>query len=478
MNGFKYALGLIFLLHYTVLPAQQDTTGILTPAQFSEYLLQNHPVVKKADIIEKSGTYEVKRARGNFDPKLFSNWNAKNFKSTSYYKVSESGVKIPTWYGLDLKLYYEANSGTYLNPESNVPSNGLYGVGLTLPLGEGLFTDERRTALNKAKVINDINSNKKQDILRNLLYDGFATYWNWVKIYNKQQVIAETSERAKERFRNVRASYMGGEKSAIDTTDALSQWQKWQIKLTDIRARYQKYAFKVSNYLWDDQQNPLEITNQVSPPEVLSLPLPVFKNLRDQAQAVTDIPENHPSLVQYRNKLDILEIENKWKKEQLKPTLDLKYHALQDAGSQISGLEDKVRKNMKWGIAFEFPVFLRKEMNSLRLNEMKMQNTRLDLLYKRQTLQNKLNGLQVTLDNLYSQIKQNRDNLDNYRRLIDAEETRLENGESTIFQVNYREMAYLKQRMEQVKYIARFFKHYSAIMYLYNMEQEIPQLQD
>lgn len=449
-----------------------DTARILSPAKFNQILLNNHPVARKADLIAEGGEYEVKKARGNFDPKLFSDWDSKSFDGKHYYQVNESGIKIPTWLGLDFKLYHQNNSGVFLNPENRDPSRGLYGIGVSVPIGEGLFTGERRTALNKAKVFRQMNRNRRDQLLVSLLNRGFKDYWEWAGYFEKRSILDTAAQKAEERFENVKGSYLGGEKQAIDTTDALSQFRRWQIKLSSMNGKYAKQRQLLGTYLWGEEQEPMGLQATVKPPNLLSLELKTIENLLEQARDLDSIPDNHPMVRKYQNKLEVLSIENRWKKEQIKPELDLRYNALQNAPNPELPNGDQLTTNMKWGLSFEFPIFLRKELNSLRLNRVKLKTTQLEFQNKQQKLQAKLNGLQDVLTNLYDQIRRNQQNLANYERLVEAEQIKFNAGESNLFRINYREMTYLKAQIDQVTYLVDFFKTYSEIMYQYQLYKD------
>ena len=120
--------------------------------QFFEIVLKNHPLAKQAQLQTQFGEKEILNAQGGFDPKIFTHTLQKNFNSTSYYNLIHSGLKIPTWYGLEFKGGFESNQGAFLNPEEKTPSSGLVYAGASVNLGKGLFIDQRRAELFKAKV--------------------------------------------------------------------------------------------------------------------------------------------------------------------------------------------------------------------------------------------------------------------------------------------------------------------------------------
>lgn len=457
----------------STLSVETRDDGMLTPARFNDVLLKYHPMARRAELVQQKGAAKVQKARGRFDPKLFSDLSAKEFKGTSYYRIQESGLKIPTWFGIDLKLYHQQNRGTYLNSERTVPSDGLYGVGIELPIGQGLFTDQRRTALNKAKVMQDVQMNKRHQLLMKLLSKGFQDYWKWASLYQRKQLISETVSAARQRFQDVKTAFKGGERTAIDTTEALSQLQQFQVRQRSLRGQYQQQKAKLSSYLWDEDQQPRRIAEEVKPPQLTNFSLETLKGLVDEARNMDSVSSQHPALAQYRNKLELLSLENRLKKEQLKPELDLKYHALQNAGNTTNLAEQKANDDLKWGFSLNFPIFLRKERGGLKLNKLKQRSTELRFEQQRLALQRRLEGSASRLQELYQQIKINKANLGNFERLLEAEQRLYRGGESSLLEVNLRELKYLRAQLKHVKYISQFFKAYSKLRYRYMYQRSL-----
>ena len=141
-----YFLTFLIILTNSVF-SQLDTSTTLHQDEFLLMVVQNHPLVKKAELISKKGELNVKSARGGFDPYLYNYFNEKNLDGKEYYNLLNAGLKIPTWYGVEGKVAFENTSGYYLNPENNTPTNGLVTAGVSVAVGKGLFIDERRKTL-------------------------------------------------------------------------------------------------------------------------------------------------------------------------------------------------------------------------------------------------------------------------------------------------------------------------------------------
>ena len=85
-------------------------------------------------------------------------WLAKEFKNTEYYNLLNGSIKFPTSLPFDPKIGFEQNKGAYLNPEHYIANDFSYQqfyAGVSLPLGQGLITDDRRIALRQAQLLVD-----------------------------------------------------------------------------------------------------------------------------------------------------------------------------------------------------------------------------------------------------------------------------------------------------------------------------------
>ncbi|GAB5538717.1 MAG: TolC family protein [Salibacteraceae bacterium] len=443
---------IILLILHTGLFSQSVELKVLTDKDFMARVLEHHPLAKQADLRIAQGNAYVMKARGNFDPKLGGDLNQKYFDDKTYYSFLDAGLKVPTWFGLQFQGGYEQNRGTFLNPENSNPNNGLVYAGVALPLGQGLFIDERRAMLRQAQVFQESTEAQRQAMINELLYDAASAYWNWFAAYNTMLVYEEGLQLAETRFTAVKRSAALGDKPAIDTLESGIQVQNRKLLLQEAQLGFANATALLETYLWEGGTIPLELDeNTVAPnfEQTPSLALnPTYVNQLDS------LGNNHPLLLQYRFKIEQLEIEQRWKREQLKPTLNLKYNALSEPvnGDVFSAYSPN---NYNWGVEFGMPIFLRKERGDMRLNAIKIQDAQFDVSDKQQALlykaQAALNDWQTT----DSQVNLYRKTVVDYAGLLAGERTLFRNGESSLFMVNSRELGYLNTKVKLVELIMK-----------------------
>lgn len=447
----------IFLLLLTFSPvtpiwAQEfEVQKILTFEEYIDLVKANHPVARQAENRLEIGDADVQQARGAFDPKIFNNTKQKNFKGSEYYSIIESGLKIPTWFGIELQGGYDLNEGAYLNPQNITPADGLWYGGISISLGEGLFIDERRAELRKAQLYRKMTQMERELMLSKLIYEAGKAYWKWFESYSVMQTYEEAIEIAEERYEGVRRSSQAGEVAAIDTTEAKIQVQKNSIAYNEARLEFKNASELISVYLWLDGVTPLEIAKGTIPAYQEATGVPIDEKFLGEIEGLI---EQHPELRRSGFKVDQLEIERRWSREQLKPELNLKYNVLTESIDEIPSAEYSLH-NYNFGLEFEMPLFLRKERGKLKLANLKISDARLDLKNYRANLEYKAKAALNEWKTSNEQLEIYRQTVENTRRLLEGERRMFMAGESSLFMVNSRQMSYINAQNKFFEYISK-----------------------
>ena len=453
----RVSLFFLLLLPFAWLTAQ-DVPVVLTEDLFLDLVIEHHPLSVRADLQRDRAEAVLRTARGNFDPKLYGDLNQKYFSGTRYYSVIEGGVKIPTWFGVELNAAYERNDGYYLNPEHTVPESGLYAAGLTASLGQGLLFDERRAELQRARVYRQSTVAERQILLNDLIYSAGKVYWDWAGAVAALRVYDEAVGAARQRFEAVSTEAELGNRPAIDTLEArilvqnrLLSRETAQLDLANARAR-------LNAFLWLDGVVPVELEETTLPPppmEVVVAPVLPFAGLPD-----------NPKLTQTRLKIADLEIDERLQQEYLKPRVDVKYNALL-AGGADDPVQELSSNNYKWGVTFSQPLLLRKERGKLALTRIKLSETQLYLSDQTADVEAQViaytNEANITAEQFTLAVQ----NAADYGQLLEGERTLFRGGESSLFLVNSREVSFIDAQLKQVELMvkhrkARLARYYAA----------------
>ncbi len=440
-NKYSFILFLSLIALNSI--GQPDTIMKLSYANFLQLVKQNHPLAKQADLITKSADAGTLLARGGFDPKFFYEFNNKFFDSKNYYQIGNGGFKIPTWFGLEFKAGYEKNQGTYLNPENTIPNQGLLYSQISLPLLQGLIIDERRAALNQAKLFQELSVYDKINAINELLYKAGKAYWDWQLSFANLKINEDAVTLSQERFDAIRKSSILGDRPSIDTVEAVIQMKDRFITFQQSLMDYKTKSLLLSNYLWLENNIPIELTDKTIP-ELAIAYYEEENKLYSRIAKMDSLINIHPNIKMYDFKLKQLTIEKKFKQDKLKPSLNVNYNPLFNSENLNVGYQN----NYKWGMTVGFPIFLRKERGELQLTKIKIENTTYENMNKRNELTNKIKAT-VNEFNIYkNQIDVYSKNVFNYELLWKSERRLFDSGESSLFMINSREVSYINAQIK------------------------------
>jgi outer membrane protein TolC len=445
---------------FTLLALQlnaQDSTVVFGPNTFLYYLKNFHPVAKQSNLILENAKSNLLKSRGGFDPKLYSNIDEKNFDDKSYYSFLDAGLKIPTWYGIEFKTNFQQNTGVNLNPENQMPYNGLAQVGVDFSLLQGLYIDERRTALKRAKLFLKYSNFEQQALLNDLILEGMTSYWNWVAAFYQLEVQRQAVQLSFVRYQSIKSSFILGDQPAIDTLESYIQYQTRLYARIQSEQNLIEKQLLLSTYLWNDNDEPLEISSKIIAPAYNDKQN--LKLVDSIINTVYVVSEQHPELKKYEFKLLDLDLERKLKAEKLKPNLDFKYNFLNEPVNSVpwDGLNSQ---NIKWGVTFSYPILLRRERGDLQQTKIKIKETDWLRDLKKLELQNKLNTVQSELINTQNQLQLYNSVVVNYQAMLDAELTKFINGESSVFLINSREIALIQAQLSLISLTAKYQQLY------------------
>jgi outer membrane protein len=452
-----------FLLLGQVAIAQGQDSTYISLKDFYAIILNNHPVVKQALLLDNFAKQEIRMARGAFDPKFATSRDFKEFKGTEYWDTWDTELKIPTWINADLKLSYGTATGTYLDSEDINTEQGLSSAGVSLPLGQGLFIDSRRAALQEAKLMATLNEAERISLINKTLLRANKDYWDWYFTYGEYQIEEEGYQLASFRFEGIKQSVEAGAEAAIDSVEARILEQSRFIEREMARTAYLNATLQISNYFWTEDQEPAFLPMNSVPNDI-----PTLVHLESEIDfLVTYARENHPDLRKVSAKLGQGIIQRKLATENLKPVLNLEYNFLFNETNATFETPFLFDNNYKFGLDFQIPLLLRKERAKLGLTKLKVTDLELELAEKRLKIINEVNSSYNNLSNLAVVLKTQEDMTANYQRLVAGELMKFDNGESSLFLVNTRETKYLESKSKLLKLKVnyekeKFYLHWAA----------------
>ncbi|MEZ4720509.1 MAG: TolC family protein [Flavobacteriales bacterium] len=446
---------------------QSENDSTLTVSEYIRLVHQYHPLIRKAELQTSKGQATVLSARGSFDPKLFGSADQKIFQDVDYYRHLTGGIQFPTRLGVKAEGFYKQANGNYLNPELTLPTEGLFGASVYVPIGEGLLFDEARLQWKRANIWNNASEAQRKSMVNQVLFEAVIAYWDWFEAYHLFELYANAAETALERQQWVVQKATIGERPFIDTLESSTQVYQRQIKANEALMKLQTSTLKLSTFLWVDDSTVLYVNPQTQPQK----PEDAAEFAAKAPESIPDIQtliSNHPDQQLALAKVDLKSADLRWKKEQLKPDLNLKYSKLINGQNTDYALGNDHMIGLEVGM----PMLMRKERGELRLAQLELREYELDAQQKGQQIKVYVQSSMAERQRLNNQVQLTRTSSLAFSTLMNAEKELFELGESSLFLLNRRELNSLQASGEYYQSIASLGKSTAKLYYSMGVMEE------
>ncbi len=465
----KYTFSLLtvtvlLLCSYKATAQTNSAFVTLTPVEYASVVRKYHPVVKQAEILLNKAGADLLSSRGAFDPQLKAYSDQKTFDGTNYYRYWNTELTIPTWYGINIQGGVQQIEGQKVNPERTIGQSNY--LGISVPIGKNLLLDRRRASLQQAKLFVELSEQEKNNLVNNLLMEALGDYWTWAEAYQQYLVMDKSVAINEQRFNFVRMGLMQGDRAAIDTVEAFAQLQSFYYLRTEAYLKFRNATLELSNYLWLENNTPYQINETILPDtnwnklEIKEYVLPAV----DSILKVSGV--EHPKLLSLDYKLRALEVERRYKKQNLLPELTLKSNLL-GSGYQFLNQTSlsSFEQNNTFGVYFSLPLRLSEARGDLQQSQLKLFETGFEQKLQKLEIENKVRQYSNELYTLKEQIILSEDMLGNYAKLLRAEEGKFRTGESSLFLINSRENKLLEANQKLLALKGKFFKTVIALQW-------------
>lgn len=440
---------------------QSDSLKTFTLKQLFEWTMAYHPIVKQAELLPEFARREVQIVRGAFDPTLDLHWNRKdlwnykeNWAPATYFENWRNYLKTPIWIG-DIKWGFERYTGINVNPENFTPPYGLIFMEIGIPLAQDLVIDERRAVLQKSHLLAGLNDAEKIKIINKILFQCAKDYWYWYETYNKLTIAERGYRIANERYQFVKQTVQLGDLAPVDTIEAQLEVLKRSLTLQEAKVDFNNARLILSNHLWDEARQPLELASDAVPYVYNIRPKKFSPNALDSLSQFAQ--SAHPDVRKLSLKIEQLEIDRRLAKNNLLPRVDFDYKPFWiPKYGEVS--TRYWQENYKVGVNFYMPLFLRKDRGKLESVKLKIQDSQLELTSRKRNLTNEVATAVNNLNNFVQQIEVQQLALTLADKLLKAEVQKFDNGESSLFLINSRERSLLSERQKLIELQVKYMK--------------------
>jgi outer membrane protein TolC len=445
-------------------------------------VLENHPIARQVRLLPEMARQEIRMAKGLFDPTIDLHFNRKrlwnykeNWAPTTYYQNQDHFIKFPFWIG-DIKVGTERYTGLNVNPENFTPQQGLSYILFNIPIGRNMLLDERRNMLLQSKYIPQLNQAEKIKIINKLLLQVTKDYWAWYEAYQKFSIAKDGLELAELRYQMTKENVKQGDAAPIDSIEARSEILKRRIAQQEATVDFKNATLILSNHLWEETGQPLELGPQTIPGDDDIEIQPLNSNTLDSLRALAQ--EAHPELTKLRVKMAQFDIEERFRRQELLPKIDIDFkpffiHPTNDPKYPLQPnylTWEYLSENYKIGLNLYMPLFLRKERSKLALTQLKIEQLRFDMQQSQRTVDNELEAFYNELEYIGQMLRTQRQSIELLQTLLEAENERFRNGESSLFLINSRERSLITEQSKLVELQNKYAKAQMSIYWATGIE--------
>lgn len=449
----SFTLAIVFLFSVIQSFAQNETSRIFSLDSFILEVKKYHPLATQADIQVDKAIAQLQSARGAFDPALKMDASRKTFDGKNYYYYANPQLTIPFSVG-DITTGVENNGGDFITPEITKGRSSYFG--LEIPLAKGLLLDKRRAVLQQAKILRSQSEQERLLMFNNLLFEAYVAYLQWAASFQQYNAYLRFTEVAGNRMRLVRIAFVNGDRAMADTVEAYVQVQNYELLQAEAFLKLNNAKLEMANYLWRANYTAYELPENYAPD---SLQLQNTESFKDAADLLAQSNGQNPLFQIYNYKLRSLEVERKLKFQSLLPYFSVKANLLNRDYYALKNLTPNfMQNNYRWGIDFRVPLFLREARGDYRNAQLKIQETNLEFINKRQQTENKIRSYYNEFYALVYQLGITKNMYQNYQSLLRTEELKFAQGESSLFLVNSREIKVIEILQKQIELSFKFYK--------------------
>jgi outer membrane protein TolC len=444
-NTFKtcFLLKIAALNFIATAPASaQSTTSrdSLLLKDFLKTVVLAHPQIWAANLENDIAEAELLNALGGFDPVLKTKYEFKTKEGGEKVNFLDADVELPLAILFGPRIMAGARRGTGLgiNPENETKPGGEYNVGVSLPLFQGIFTDKRRAALDKARLRPQLATANQLFEKNALLRSASLKYWEWSETSAQLQIARDILKIAELRAEQITRRARVGEVPAIDSVEALQEVERRRGEMFRAQRLAEQAEIETAGFLWNEDGAFKTLAARPG-----ALPPVQFLNTeqmdRDRRMALQFRPEIQRIEVARRSAQIDIDLAD----ELQRPNVEAEAQALYSKLTPMA-------QDYKLGLNISQPLLFRSANAQREFAGIAMQ--RIDI--QRQQIER---IIEIEIDNAISAIERARERIISAEReiqlaqaMLQAETRRFDIGESTLLFVNLRERALAEARVREV----------------------------
>ncbi len=443
-------LYLIFFLLALISSASYARTNALKLSDVFFSARKHFPLINAAQEDVNVARSQLLSARGSFDPKLLSGFKSepdggyKNYSSNTELSVPiiVGGARLYVGYRIgrgDWPIYFNNNLTN---------SGGELRYGLDVPLLQNFMIDPQRAGVRVSKSNIGLQQQSANELLIDTLNRAGMAYWRWVEsariLEYSQQLLNLAIIRQKALLRR----HHLGDVAHIESVENNRFIFQRKAQLVYAKQNYIHASINLSLYYRGKDGNPIIPSLKRVPTKYHPIPLrPIY--ISRWLKKSRKIIAANPLVKIFDREIEIQKIKLKLVKNQLMPSLDLKFESDKQYGS---GGDPRLLP-LAHTIALNFSVPLPRRQARGKFKEIQSSIRRLNLqkVFQREQLYAEFRSYLNELENDRRQFFYLHKEVKAAKQVEHAEMVRFKEGDSSLFLVNQREQTTFSARIRALQ---------------------------
>ncbi len=402
---------------------------VLTLQDVLRTVEQTHPALRAASYEPELAEAEIRNALGRFDPDLQLTYEYKDKSGADKVNYLDGSLELPLnmLFGPKLKAEYRRGIGFQLDPENRTATAGEASLGVSLPLFQGIFTDRRRTQLQKSLQRPEAARAQYRIERNNLLRTAARLYWSWALAHAEREVIDTMVVLAERRMVQIARLALIGERPMIDSVEIAQEVQRRRGQQFDALRKLEQARNALSFMVWGADGQPLAL--QGSPEE---LPRESTTTIDIQA-AEEQAQQQRPEVARLRVLQSLARLDSALAQEFLRPYVELEAAITSYDANQLGSADYKM------GVRVSQPLLFRSALAGAQVASIGVQRADLSEIIIRRSVSIDASNAVVALQRARQRVDAAEVEVQLAQRMLAAELRLLSAGESTLLQVNLRE---------------------------------------
>jgi outer membrane protein TolC len=393
-------------------------------------------------------------AQGRFDLaiKSIADTNSFGFYESRRWDV---GLDQPlSWWGANLFSGYQVSNGSYPSYEGKNQTNGLgeYRAGMRLPLFRDRALDGRRADLAKTNLGRRVADLGVQQQKLAVIQAATTRYWAWVAAGRRFEVARAILQIAVDRDKILERAVELGQLPRFEVLDNRRIVEQRRSQFVQFRRALEQAALDLSLFYRDDRGGPRVAVSEQLPP---SFPEPEAYDERQLDRDIETALQRRPEIGRLEAQRSQVEVDRNLARNRRLPGVDFLLSYDRELGAQRV---QRGPSELRAGVSFDLPLQRRTATGQLRAAESRISqfNQRRD--FARDQVITEVRDAASALKAAFEGARVLRDEVAATQQVEDAERTRYQLGESTLFILNQRELQTADAAVREASALADYYR--------------------